>query len=160
MIIYDNNSTYIRVHEANKLVNELILKGVIQKALRERPEQKFEYANVTASQIADFIDLHYKDFACRVNLYRTRWPWSKAYATTYTGNYNYIGLNTRKLNRSMESIAGSIAHEWGHCLEYYTKKNSSITVYFNHGDNSPVGKDNTFQYWLGRFVKSFIEAGN
>jgi hypothetical protein len=95
-------------------------------------------------------------FTATVQLYR---PWNvftSAYATTYTGNFNYIGLNARKLNRSIGSICGSIAHEWGHCFEYYLQS-KGFQIRLNHGDNSPVGKEDTFQYWLGRAVKDYVE---
>tara|TARA_R110000744_G_scaffold371682_1_gene482844 strand:+ start:4254 stop:4757 length:504 start_codon:yes stop_codon:yes gene_type:complete len=111
--------------------------------------------NVDRVQVASFIRDFQREFYTEVELYRSRNPWSNAYASTYTGNYNLIKLNRRKLNRSIESICGSIAHEWGHCLEYYMKTRFPV-IEFNHGSNSPVDKDFTFQYQLGRAVKSHV----
>lgn len=156
MVVFESTSVNTKLNDGVKLFNDLLIKGVVQKALRNQPEEKFDYSNITRSQIADFIDAHMNDFKCEVNLYKAPF-WSKALATTYTGNFNYIGINSRKANRSVESLAGSVAHEWGHCLEYFCKGASNHKIFFNHGDNSPIGKENTFQYWLGTFVKKWLE---
>lgn len=138
----------------NRLLNDKVLPTLIDE---KETEFDSEYTNLSKNIIMNFVSLRADNFSPLVTTYRPKWIFSKAYATTYTGNYNYIGLNSRRLNRSIASIVGSIAHEWGHCFEYYLKDKHEPDLVMNHGDNSSVGKDNTFQYWLGRAVKRYVE---
>ena len=144
------------IDRAIMLFNSLLVGGVIEEIIEDFPKLDTEYTNQDKEKIIFYVDSFYNSFKVNVQTYRPWNPWSAAYATTYTGNYNLIKLNSRKLNRSLASICGTIAHEWGHCLEYYVKSINK-EVYFNHGDNSPVGKDYTFQYLLGRRVKRYID---
>lgn len=145
--------------EISALVFNQLLKNNVLKKLVDEKTSEFDqtYTSVKKSVISNWLMLRANNFSPVVSVYRPKWFLSKAYATTYTGNYNYIGLNTYKLNRSIASIVGSIAHEWGHCFEYYLKEAHQPDLVMNHGDNSSVGKENTFQYWLGRQVKRYAE---
>ena len=138
------------------LFNTLLADGVIKDLILGFPDLDKKYTNCTKEVIANLLESYGDKFYPEVKLYRPWNPFSAAYATTYSGNYKLIKLNSRRLNRSLASIAGSIAHEWGHCFEYYMVS-TGTAVYFNHGDNSPVGKDYTFQYLLGRRVKRYID---
>lgn len=143
--------------KASMMFNFLLSEGVVESLTDNMRTLDLRYTkNVDKSRVAKFIRDFQREFCTDVELYRSRNPWSKAYATTYSGNYNLIKLNSRKLNRSLASICGSIAHEWGHCLEYYMKTRFPV-IEFNHGDNSPVGKEDTFQYQLGKAVKAYVE---
>jgi len=144
-----------KVVQASTIFNDLLKSGVIEGMVREMPES-LDNANVSSDMIADFVALYMESFSTKVRTYRPWNPWSAAIATTYTGNFSLIKLNSRRLERSVPSIIGSIAHEWGHCLEYYVKSRTPH-YFFNHGSNSPVGKDNTFQYRLGRMVESYLD---
>lgn len=124
------------------------------------------HTNVSKLIIHDMVLLYKDSFNPVLKKYRPANPWSKAYATTYTGNYNLIEINSRRFNRPWQSLAGIIAHEWGHCLEYYVKKVESDprckNYFFNHGvgikGNYPGGKENTFQYWLGTQIKLMLNS--
>lgn len=138
------------------IVNHLIISGTIRKIVESMVSLDTRYTVNTDREGVALYTEQLTEFIVDVELYRSRNPWSRAYATTYTGNYNLIKLNSRRLNRSIASVCGSIAHELGHCLEYYIRERVPM-VKFNHGDNSPVGKDTTFQYQLGRGVKTYVE---
>lgn len=138
--------------------NKLIQEGTIYSIMNNMPEV-LDYSSHVGSGRMAIIEKTYFEFCPEVKLKRFWNPFTSAYATTYTGNYKYIGLNRKKLNRSVASICGSIAHEWGHCLEYYISNNVR-NFELNHGDNNPVGKDNTFQYILGRAVKRHVQDTN
>lgn len=144
-----------QVEIAKQIFNILLLDGTIARLVDNMPKQ-LDYTNAETPVIHQLVAVHGNRFSPEVHLYRPWNPWSRAIATTYTGNWNYIGLNSRKINRSIPSIVGSIAHEWGHCFEYFVKSFTN-KIYFNHGNNSPIGKDNTFQYLLGRKVKAYVE---
>lgn len=140
------------------IFNKLLSSKVLENLVRDKKEEfDRRYTSVTKNTVVNFLNLRSNNFSPVVSTYRPKWFLTKAYATTYTGNYTYIGLNSYKLNRSIPSIVGSIAHEWGHCFEYYLKDVHEPDLVMNHGDNSSVGKDNTFQYWLGRAVKRYVE---
>lgn len=145
----------------NRVLQDNILPGLVMKR-----GQNFDprFTNVSYKEIAGYLHNYSKMFNTEVGLYRSKWPWSKALATTYTGNYEWLGLNTRRLDRTIPSILGSIGHEWGHCFEYFVKKNVNAQIMFNHGTgrtgNNPEGKENTFQYWLGTEVKKIGKLFN
>lgn len=145
------------------LFNKMQDRGIIQELISQFPSLDKRYTKgITVDYLSYQSFVLKNSFHVEVELWRPWNPWSAAYATTYTGNYNLIKLNSRRLKRAagwlnLASIAGSIAHEWGHCLEYYYRKEIDPNVFFNHGDNSSVGKDNTFQYLLGRAVKKYLE---
>jgi hypothetical protein len=144
--------------KSSMIMNQLLTDGTIETLIKSmKPLDERYTKSVTRDLIASFVRDFQKEFTVDIELYRSRNPWSKAYAATHTGNYNLIKLNSRRLNRSIASICGSISHEWGHCLEYYIRERFPV-VSFNHGDNSPVGKDTTFQYQLGRAVKRHVEG--
>jgi len=129
-------------------------------ALISQREEEFDKAYTTVSKegLSNLAYTYRHSFSPSISIYRPFNVFTSAYATTYSGNYKYIGLNKYKVNRSIASLCGSIAHEWGHCFEYFISKNVGSELRFNHGDNSPDGKDNTFQYWLGKSVKSIVEG--
>lgn len=142
---------------AKILCNYLLAKGVIENIIKSKEQYDPRYTNARTDVIIDLVFKKNLLPIPDVQVYKPKaWRFSRALATTYTGNYNYIGLNYYKLNRSVASICGSIAHEWGHCLEYRVRSVYS-GIFFNHGDNSPVGKQNTFQYYLGKQVKYYVE---
>lgn len=146
------------VQKSCLIFNYLLKKNIIIDLVKNKKDEfDSKYTNVSKNTIGNFLLTRSNNFSPEVKTYTPKWLWSSAYATTYSGNYNYIGLNSRKLNRNISSIVGSIAHEWGHCFEYYIQKEHEKQTFFNHGDNSPIGKDNTFQYWLGREVKRYVQ---
>lgn len=70
-------------------------------------------------------------------------PWSRANAYTKQSEPNKIFLNRRKLNRSIESIAATLVHEYIHLVDF---ENSNYN--FGHGDNSSTNKEDTAPYWI------------
>lgn len=83
-----------------------------------------------------------------VRTYKPWWRWSKAMAMVK--NKSTININKYRINRSVASLVGSIAHETIHCIGYDTK------YYIGHGNNSPAGKENTYPYAIGRIAKELI----
>jgi len=145
------------IDKAKIMFNYLLQFGFIEEFTKDMITLDTRYTEGTDKDgIAIFIHAYSEMFTTKVSLYKPFWRWSSAYATTYTGDFTKIKLNQYKINRSVASLCGSIAHEWGHCLEYYTRQ-FHPEIQFNHGDNSPVGKETTFQYQLGKAVKAYIE---
>ena len=140
---------------ASSIMNRMLKDGTVKTFIYDMPPQ-LDYSNVESKILVSYLNIYGDSFTPEITLYKPWWRWSKAYARTYTGDFNKIELNARRLNRSLPSIVGTIAHEWGHCFESYVKTQVS-GVFFNHGDNNPRGKDNTFQYQLGRRVKLYVQ---
>ena len=124
--------------------------GVIPELFKElEKKMDFDMSNCRGRFIAQII----RDYrsTTQIKTYRPWNPWSKALAYVSPKEPNVIYINSRRLNRSIASIAGSIAHETIHVLDNkYTDAN------FGHGNNSPKGKENTVPYWIGRRVKELI----
>jgi hypothetical protein len=102
------------------------LKAVESKTL-------FDYSEHTG---ADVIGRMSK-ITCGIRLYSTKNPFSSAIATTYASDRSFLYLNTRKNPREMKYMVNTVIHECSHLAGY------------THGDNSPVGKENSVPYWIG-----------
>lgn len=127
-------------------------------------EQSYTMTEVDGEDIASFMrDRYMNDIQC-IKVRRTWNPWSAAVAWFKPKYPNNLYLNKRKLGRSVESITGSIIHEYVHLVDnFYT--NAS----FGHGDNygpksytpeSPMWHEKYFSapYWIGMMAKRFSEA--
>lgn len=139
---------------AQMIFNMLLVDEEIETIVRRMGT--VTYSSCTSTMLANFVRLQGDNFQPVVYLYKTWKPGSKALAKTYRGNYSKMYLNSRKLNRSLGSLTGTIAHEWGHLLESFVRERLP-TAFFNHGSNSRVGKEQSFQYTLGRKVKELVE---
>jgi len=85
-----------------------------------------------------------QEVTCGIRLYATKNPFSKAIATTYSTDKYFIYLNTRRNPRDMPSMVNTVIHECSHIAG------------FSHGSNSPVGKENTVPYWIGKEAESYV----
>ena len=156
-MIIEDKCELTKLGKAKKIFNRLLNSGEIVSLINSMRPLDLEYTNVSKPFILDHLTL-FKNVRVTVGLYKPMYWRSKAYARTFTGNFSLIELSSRRLNRTVASITGSIGHEWGHLLEFYAKHvTHNTTIKFNHGDNSPVGKEDTFQYQLGKAVKRYVE---
>lgn len=138
----------------NILLSSRYLENLIDRKLSEFDE---DYTDTSKEVIATLVASHKKDFNTKLITFR---PWnlwfSSIKATTYSGNYELIRVNKYNIS-CWQSLVGTIGHEWGHCFEYYIKQLFPDRRFkFDHGGpggNSPDGKENTFQYWLGSMIK-------
>ena len=153
MIRIPNNHD-VKLSYASISFNTLLMDFIGRKVYEKQNPFDERYTNVSNEIISNYIYKFQDFFQTNVAYWRPWYVFTKAYASTYSGNYELIRINSRKLDRSWQSIAGTLAHEWGHCLEYYINKCYNYNAVFNHGDNSPIDKENTFQYWLGSIVET------
>jgi prolyl-tRNA editing enzyme YbaK/EbsC (Cys-tRNA(Pro) deacylase) len=56
-------------------------------------------------------------------------------------------FNKHKLERKKCSMVNTLVHEYMHFIGY------------SHGDNSPVGKENSVPYYFGNRAQELCEAG-
>lgn len=83
--------------------------------------------------------------------YKPAWRWSKAIGYFDASKPNKIFLNAYKLNRGRASYVGNFYHELTHYLSFRSG------IYFNHGSNSPRGKENTAPYFIGNLAMRLYE---
>ena len=122
-----------------KIANCVIENKDFQKELKSK--EKFDYSEKNGSQVLS--DLLKGD--CNIRTYRTRWPWSKVNATTYSSDKKNLYLNTRK-NRSIKNWVNTVIHECLHLVDY------------SHGSNNSSGKDNSVNYWVGKLSEKYYEV--
>jgi hypothetical protein len=148
-----SDSLKYRAHVAMELFNHLVEEGTVAACIYNMPKD-MDYINIDPERIADILEIREMP-PVKLKFWKPWNPWSKALAMVKSGDYSTLYLNVRKLDRSVASLTGSIAHEWGHCLEFWWKTWVDDEHFFNHGDNRR--KPNTFQYQLGERVKAWIE---
>ncbi len=61
-------------------------------------------------------------------------------------------VNSWRLNRSIWSIAATVAHEVAHVIDGYFPN-----ARFGHGNNSSVGKEMSFPYYIGEQAEKWIK---
>lgn len=81
-----------------------------------------------------------------VATYKTTNPLSKAIATTFKGNKTTLFLNVRRNPRALPAMVNTLAHESLHLAGY------------SHGDNSPVGKEESVNYKVGSISEKYLEG--
>lgn len=93
----------------------------------------------------DMIDLHKKHMVS-VKVYYPWYRFSKAYGYFTTARPFDINLNGYKLKRSPQSFVATLIHELVHMADNLSPN------YYGHGDNSPIGKESTAPYQIGRIA--------
>lgn len=138
-----------RVAQAVAAANKLLANDEFFERIRSH--DAFSMATASPRQIADLM----QGSAARVEvqLYKSRWPLSKALAYEDARYPNTVFLNSRRLDRSTASICATFIHECVHALD-----SSEPGLRFGHGDNNPNGKENTAPYWIGDLAYELISG--
>ena len=142
MFLYEGNDQ--RIIDAVNVANDRQLFRDLLTLIGEK--ESFDMSNASPIELRGEFKAFMHTTTVNVKTYRAAF-WSKAIAMFKRSDLNSIYLTTRKLNRSTASIVGTMYHEAGHASDAV----SDFT--FNHGSNSPNGKENTFQYWIGSRAK-------
>jgi hypothetical protein len=83
-----------------------------------------------------------------IRTYKTKWPLSKAIATTYKNNKTELYFNRYKNPREMANMVNTSMHEITHLVGY------------SHGSNSSIGKEDTVPYKVGAIAQRNYHACN
>ncbi|TMQ14872.1 MAG: hypothetical protein E6J91_14270 [Deltaproteobacteria bacterium] len=134
------------VTEATNQANLLLAKAEFYERIRTCP--RFELTKASPRDIADLMERCTARLTVR--LYKSRWPWSRAFGYEDARFPDMVFLNTRKLDRSMASIVGTIIHESVHAADAHSPLD------FGHGSNSSADKENTAPYWIGNLAISMV----
>ncbi len=108
---------------------------------RVRAVRSFDFSNSNGDEVYNRLI----NFKCVARTYKTRWyspNRTKVIATTWTNERNgNFYLNLRVHPRPMPKMINTAIHE---CLH---------KVGYSHGNNSPVGKENSVNYKVGRIAE-------
>jgi hypothetical protein len=146
----DNEIIMTAVEQANSLLsNEQFYNRIEQK-------DKFDLSTATPAQVANSIESSNLTFHVEIfypNFLNFKYRKTLAYTD---GRFpNRLFLNFKKLDRSTESIAATIIHETIHAVD-----DAEHLYTFGHGNNSPVGKENTAPYWIGNLAHQMLTGNN
>lgn len=144
MFVYNGNiSKLIKATElANKLYNNEHFYLEIEN------KDAFDMSTVSGFYISGKIK-ESENMTINVKTYRSRNPWSSALGYFTSSRPTDINLNTRRLNRSVESIVATFWHEKIHMLDNFDLKQS-----YGHGSNNPTGKQNTAPFWVDNLAQT------
>ena len=153
MFIKSGKNNSKKVNLAIGIANSDVFKQALIKKLRTVPSYDMTDAK------PDYI--HRKLFATLNNtqvnvvVYYPRNRWSKALAYFTSSKPNDININGYKLNRSVNSIVGTLYHEVIHLVD-----NLDMIYSFGHADNSATNKGGTAPYKIGSLAKEVSELIN
>ena len=134
------------VTAANALLrNDNFYRQIISKGSFD---PQYTSADATPTVIADLIRTATLEMTVLLYLGPLR-----VYAYDDTYNYNLIHLNRLYINRNIPSLVNTMIHEMVHAVNYLNPQ-----YRFDHGDNSPVGKENTAPYWIGNKAEEMLSG--
>jgi len=99
-----------------------------------------------ANNLIEFIEFN----DINVKIYYKRFSRAVAYFTP--SRPRDININGSKLSRTQGSIVATLYHEAAHMFDDWDTVHS-----FGHGDNSSIGKQNTFPYKVGNLVHGIVD---
>lgn len=143
------NGKHLGVSRAVKLANRMFSNNNFYSKISKG--QQFDMSDISNKELANLLKISFHRYDIEVKLWKPWWYFSRAIAMFDKRKPNTIFLNARKLQRSDESILGSIAHEFVHLVD-----NKAIGS-FGHGNNYRRGKENTAPYKIGTIASEFYE---
>ena len=102
---------------------------------------KYTYTDKTSKEVSASLR---NSIPTVFTTYRSKNPFSRAIATTFTGD-DVIYFNTRKNPRSVPEMINTLIHENLHLNGW------------SHGDNSPIGKGDSVNYRVGSMAEKYTE---
>jgi len=149
MFIYNGRNELIK--DCVERANHLIVNDVFLDEIRFR---SFSMATCTGEQIVDDINNTPNNTPnnLHVRLYKSKNPFTSSLGYYSPSTPNDIFLNSRKLNRSKGSIVSTLIHEWIHYCDDCNTHES-----YGHGDNSPIGKENTAPFLIDNIAESIVD---
>lgn len=147
MFVYEGDNK--KVKEAVAAANNKKLVNYVSTAIRG--VDKFDMCDALPVYLAPYFKSFLMTNDVEVEVYYPRWRFSKAYGYFSRSKPKTIHINGYKLkSMPLYRVVSLMCHEAGHMMDHFDAQYS-----YGHGDNSPKGKENTFQYSLNRFVNAF-----
>lgn len=138
--VFSTKSTLQWMKDTARIGNCVINNQAFLKEVEAFP--KFTFTDKSSKEVADSLR-NAKPVV--LSTYRTKNPWSSVIATTWA-NDQTVYFNTRRNPRPMPELLNTSCHEGlGHLQGW------------SHGDNSPVGKEDSVPYRLGAICEKYEE---
>jgi hypothetical protein len=137
--VFSTTSSLQGIQDAVRVSNCIIRSQEFLREIGAFPQYDF-----TRMSSGDVMLRFKNSHQINVGTYRTKNPVSRVYATTYMNDKHNFWINTRKLPRPLPDLINTIFHESSHLLE------------FGHGDNSPVGKQNSVPWRVGSIAEKHV----
>jgi Zn-dependent peptidase ImmA (M78 family) len=152
MLIYQGSikSLALAVQHANNTVKD------IEKLRKIINRETYDFSTAGRETLIKIMfDFCAQNTVVVKTYYKRSWFGLKRSPTlAYCNDQKFMHINSANLDRSVSSIFGTVMHELGHNADYWC-----TTETMGHGDNSSIGKDNTFTYHLGNEAKKALEKG-
>ena len=122
--------------------------------------EPFQLADTEATPARVAEILRTSTMPVRVNLAKTKWPFSRVTGWTPAGDPDDIFLNLRLIRRSPLSLANTIIHEWIHAVD------NRYPMDFGHGGNRNRGGKmaESAPYWIAseaeKMMRPMLEAAS
>jgi hypothetical protein len=147
--MFNYNGSIQELKVATLFANEINLINVICAKIQMNGE--FDMCDCYPEHLGEKFKNFVINRDIEIEVYYPKWRWSKAYGYFTKSKPLTIHVNGYKVRHmTRDRLVSLFYHEAGHMVDnYYTECDC------NHGDNSPVGKENTFQYSLNRFVREY-----
>lgn len=118
-------------------------------------KDSFDMSTLSPQLVYEDIRAFWEEKDITVKIYYPKWRLSKAIGYFTPSRPLDINLNGYKLNRSQYSIIGTFFHELVHLSDNHNKNQS-----YGHGDNNPLGKQNTAPYFIGNVFTNLNNTEN
>lgn len=146
MFVLDGKNTNSKVREAIKIANNSTYKRNLTVKLSN--VDSYDMTDAKPDYIKRKVFAVLNNNKIYVVIYYPVNRWSKAIAYYSSSKPYNINLNGYKLNRSVNSIIGTLYHELTHLAD-----NFDVVYDYGHADNSPNGKQDTAPYKIGNIAK-------
>tara|TARA_B100001971_G_C18268010_1_gene596158 strand:+ start:14007 stop:14555 length:549 start_codon:yes stop_codon:yes gene_type:complete len=140
-------------------INELVRSKEFWKNIPN--DKKFTYTLHSTDRLKNLMSSYMRNAEIEITFYRSSWFFRGVVSNVKNNKPNTININTRHRNftrTSGESIIMDIAdkinticHE---CVHIADNLNGNMS--FGHGDNNPVGKEDSFPYWFGNYARDYF----
>lgn len=125
-------------------------------------DKKFTHTDLDTPLIKETMEVGLFGYDLKISFYRSSWFFRNVVGHVKNGKPFTIFINTRhkdfkklkgeSLEDDIRDKIETIAHEIVHLIDM-----RAMFGGFGHGDNSPVGKENSFPYWFGRYAANFFK---
>ena len=149
--MFKTNETNILVNEAVKDANDVALRSYVIG--RISGDNRYDMCNCDNFKLAIDFRNQFESRNVYVKIYYPKWRYSKAIGYFNASIPDEINVNGYKLNSMKKwQLVSNFYHEFAHSIMEFSSCDC------HHGSNSSVGKENTFQYSINRYVKDFYRV--
>ena len=151
--MFKYNGKDMKYIEATRLANMLLDNERFYMYIKSA--KPFDMSDVTNEKLARLIKAD-KHFQIQVKVvykwWNPYWRFKRVHGMFSSNKPNEFEVNGY-IKKTVPQIVGTMHHESIHVLDHKYMQYS-----FGHGSNSPVGKENTAPYFIGKLAKKLAES--